>query len=42
MLKECLGNEEYAEAFKTKGPQSSAELLSGFNIPAAENDKQVN
>ena len=21
MLKECLGNEEYAAAFKTKGPQ---------------------
>jgi hypothetical protein len=27
MLKECLQNEEYAAAFKTKGPQYSAESL---------------
>jgi hypothetical protein len=27
MLKECLENEEYSEAFKTKGPQNSAESL---------------
>jgi len=27
MLKECLESEEYAEAFKTKGPQNSAESL---------------
>ena len=27
MLKECLENEEYSEAFKTKGPQFSAESL---------------
>ena len=27
MLTECLENEEYASAFKTKGPQYSAELL---------------
>jgi hypothetical protein len=25
MLKECLENEEYASAFKTKGPQYSTE-----------------
>jgi hypothetical protein len=27
MLKECLENKEYVEAFKTKGPQYSAESL---------------
>jgi hypothetical protein len=27
MLKECLENDEYAVAFKTKGPQYSAESL---------------
>ena len=27
MLKECLDNEEYASASKTKGPQYSAESL---------------
>ena len=27
MLKECLENEEYVSAFKTKGPQYSAESL---------------
>jgi hypothetical protein len=27
MLRECLENKEYAEAFKTKGPQYSAESL---------------
>jgi hypothetical protein len=27
MLTECLENEEYASAFKTKGPQYSAESL---------------
>ena len=27
MLNECLENEEYAEAFKTKGPQYSTESL---------------
>jgi hypothetical protein len=27
MLKECLENEEYTSAFKTKGPQYSAESL---------------
>jgi hypothetical protein len=27
MLRECLENEEYAAAFKTKGPQDSAESL---------------
>jgi hypothetical protein len=27
MLKECLDNKEYASAFKTKGPQYSAESL---------------
>jgi hypothetical protein len=27
MLKECLENEEYASAFKTKGPQYSTESL---------------
>ena len=27
MLKECLENEEYAETFKSKGPQFSAESL---------------
>jgi hypothetical protein len=27
MLTECLENEEYAVAFKTKGPQNSAESL---------------
>jgi hypothetical protein len=27
MLAECLENEEYASAFKTKGPQYSAESL---------------
>jgi hypothetical protein len=27
MLKECLENEEYAEAFKSKGPQFSSESL---------------
>ena len=27
MLTECLENEEYAAAFKTKGPQNSAESL---------------
>jgi hypothetical protein len=27
MLKECLENEEYTEAFKSKGPQFSAESL---------------
>jgi hypothetical protein len=27
MLKECLENEEYAEAFKSKGSQFSAESL---------------
>ena len=27
MLTECLENEEYATAFKTKGPQDSAESL---------------
>jgi hypothetical protein len=27
MLKECLENEEYAAAFKTKGPQYSTESL---------------
>jgi hypothetical protein len=27
MLRECLENKEYAEAFKTKGPQCSAESL---------------
>ena len=27
MLTECLENEEYAAAFKTKGPQNSAEAL---------------
>jgi hypothetical protein len=36
---ECLENKEYAAAFKSKGPQDSAEsLLISFNIPAAEND----
>jgi hypothetical protein len=39
MLKECLENEEYAEAFKTKGPQYSRVLVYGFNIPAAENNR---
>jgi hypothetical protein len=27
MLTECLGNEEYAAAFKSKGPQDSVESL---------------
>jgi hypothetical protein len=27
MLRECLENKEYAEAFKIKGPQCSAESL---------------
>jgi hypothetical protein len=27
MLKECIEDEEYAEAFKSKGPQFSAESL---------------
>jgi hypothetical protein len=27
MLKECLENEEYAAAFKSKGPQDSVESL---------------
>jgi hypothetical protein len=27
MLRECLESEEYAAAFKTKGPQDSAESL---------------
>jgi hypothetical protein len=27
MLSECLENEEYAAAFKTKGPQDSVEML---------------
>ena len=27
MLSECLENEEYAAAFKTKGPQDSADML---------------
>ena len=27
MLKECLENEEYAEAFNSKGPRYSAESL---------------
>jgi hypothetical protein len=27
MLTECLENEEYSAAFKTKGPQNSAESL---------------
>ena len=27
MLKECVKNEEYAEAFKTRGPHNSAESL---------------
>ena len=27
MITECLENEEYAAAFKTKGPQNSAESL---------------
>jgi len=27
MLSECLENEEYAAAFKTKGPQDSVETL---------------
>jgi hypothetical protein len=40
MLTECLENEEYAAAFKTKGQRNSAEsLFISFDIPAAENDK---
>ena len=43
MLTERLENEEYAAAFRSKGPQDSAEVfVNSFDIPATENDKQVN
>ena len=43
MLTECLENEEYAAAFKTKGPQNSAEsLFMALNIPTTEDDQRVN
>jgi hypothetical protein len=40
MLKECLENEEYASAFKTKRTTVFCRIfVYGFNISAAENDK---
>ena len=40
MLTECLENEEYAAAFKTKGSRDSAEsLFMALIFQAAENDK---
>jgi hypothetical protein len=41
MLTECLANEEYAAAFKTKGPQDSAESLF-MVLTLTEDDKQIN
>jgi hypothetical protein len=40
MLKECLGNEEYAAAFKTKGPQYSTESL--FMALILQQQKMIN
>ena len=40
MLKECLDNEEYAEAFKTKGPHFSAESL--FMALIFQQQKMIN
>ena len=41
MLTECLGNEEYVVAFKTKGTQDSVEsLFMALNISATEVDKK--
>ena len=42
MLKKCLENEKYSAAFKTKGPQDSAESLFMVNIPTTRDDQQVN
>jgi hypothetical protein len=40
MLKECLENEEYAFAFKTKGIRVFYRIIVyGFNISTTENDK---
>jgi hypothetical protein len=42
MLNECLENEEYAEAFKTKGPQYSAEsLFMALIFQQQKNDKRI-
>jgi hypothetical protein len=40
MLRECLENKEYAEAFKTKGPQCSAESL--FMSLIFQHQKMIN
>jgi hypothetical protein len=39
MLTECLENEEYAAAFKTKGPQDSAESL--FMVLIFQQQKRI-
>ena len=39
MLTECLENEEYAAAFKTKGPQNSAESL--FMVLIFQQQKRI-
>ena len=39
MLTECLENEEYATAFKTKGPQDSAESL--FMVLILQQQKMI-
>jgi hypothetical protein len=39
-LKECLENEEYTSAFKTKGPQYSAESL--FMALIFQQQKMIN
>jgi hypothetical protein len=38
MLNECLENEEYLEAFKSRGSQFSAESLFMALIPTTKND----
>ena len=40
MLTECLENEEYAAAFKTKGPQDSVESL--FMVLILQQQKMIN
>jgi hypothetical protein len=41
-LRECLENEEYAAAFRSKGPQDFCRVfVNSFDIPAAENDKLI-
>jgi hypothetical protein len=41
MLTECLENEEYAAAFKTKGPQNSAEDQHNRNNTEQSKEEKV-